>query len=390
MTAAVDIWTEGESFYVPHFEVKLEERALPEDVVRDVLEVKYTDDVEQIDAFELRLNNWDAELRRSKYEPPSSDDREGLFDPGKKLELSLGYLGNTRLMLTGEITTLEPSYPAAGGSTLSVRGLNRLHNLRTEQHSYAWTDRRDSDVAAELGRRPVRRNRPGLGLEVRTNPRDSEAEEPYIFMDNQYDVVFLLTRARRHGYEVVLREEERDGESVEYLYFGPSESRREPAAPYRLEWGKSLVSFRPTLTTAKQISEVVVRGWDRRRNRRIEEKRSWSDLYPRRSAERNRMQGLARAFGNRRLIVTDRPVHTRRQARALAEEILRDQLKQMVKATGSTVGLPDLRSGRRVEIVGLGERFDGEYYLTSTTHSLGDSGYRTELEARREGPAGDG
>jgi phage protein D len=50
------------------------------------------------------------------------------------------------------------------------------------------------------------------------------------------------------------------------------------------------------------------------------------------------------------------------------------------------VGLPGLRAGRKVQVVGMGERFDGEYFLTETTHSLGDGGYTTELKARREGP----
>lgn len=385
-TQAVKIYEQGESFYVPQFVVKIGGQDLPEQVVRDVLEVRYRDDVEKIDSFEIRLNNWDAEQRVPKYEPPSSSEREGLFDPGgltdpvKRVEVWIGYLGNLRRMLVGEVTTIEPDFPASGGLTLSIRGLNVLHRFRTEQHTFAWEQKTDSQIAEDLGRRPVRKGKPGLGIRVRTAPLDSEPQEPYVFMDNRYDIVFLLNRARRHGYEVVLRV---DDEGEEYLYFGPSESRGEPPAPYLLEWGRSLVSFRPTLTTAKQVSEVIVRGWDRRRNRKIEGKATWQDLVPR-GPERSRMQVLAQAFDSRREIVTDRPVHTKSQAEAMAKDILRDRLKGMVKASGATVGLPDLRSGRRVQVTNLGPRFDGEYYVTKTTHTVGDSGYRTDFEARRE------
>ncbi len=386
MPDAVKIYEQGETFYVPQFQVKIGGRDLPEQVIRDVLEVKYRDDVEKIDSFELRLNNWDAEQQTPKYEPPSSAERQNVFDPGgltdpvKKVEVRMGYLGNLRLMLTGEITTIEPDFPASGGLTLSLRGLNVLHRFRAEQHSFAWEKKTDSEIAEDLGKRPVKKGKPGLGIKVRTEPLDSEPEEPYVFMDNRYDIVFLLNRARRHGYEVVLREDE---EGDEYLFFGPSESRGEPPAPYLLEWGKSLISFRPTLTTAKQVSEVIVRGWDRRNNRKIEGKATWQDLVPK-GPERERMKVLAKAFGNRREIVTDRPVHTKGQAKAMAKDILRDRLKGMVKASGATVGLPDLRAGRRVQVVNLGPRFDGEYYVTKTTHTLGDGGYRTEFEARRE------
>jgi phage protein D len=68
----------------------------------------------------------------------------------------------------------------------------------------------------------------------------------------------------------------------------------------------------------------------------------------------------------------------------MARDILRNQLKEMVKASGSTVGLPDLRAGRKVIIKNLGQRFSGEYFVTQTTHKIGDGGYTTSFEARRE------
>ncbi|HSF43588.1 MAG TPA: hypothetical protein VLT87_27590 [Thermoanaerobaculia bacterium] len=383
MTEAQRIYDQPETFYVPEFTVKVAGRELPDPVVRDVLDVKYTDNVEEIDSFELTLNNWDAAAFKPKYEPPSSAEREGLFDPGQEIELSLGYAGDQRLMLTGTITTLEPNFPASGGLTLAVRGLNVLHRFRTEQHSFAWEGKTDSQIAEDLGRRPVAKGKPGLGIRVETKP-EGEPTEPYVFMDNQYDIVFLLNRARRRGYELVLKQ----GETArdQYLFFGPSQSKSEPPAPYLLEWGRSLISFRPTLSTATQISEVVVRSWDRRSNRLIEGKATWQDLVPQ-GPERTRMQVLAQSFGGRREVVTDQPVHTKEQAEKKAKAILSDKLKTMVQASGSVVGLPDLRAGRRVRIVGLGPRFDGEYYVTKTTHSLGDGGYTTEFNARRENKA---
>jgi phage protein D len=388
VATAQKLYDLGESFYVPEFIVKVAGRELPDPVVRDVLEVRYKDDIEEIDAFELKLSNWDEEKFRFKYEPPSRSEFEGLFDPGARFELWMGYQGSPRLMLTGEVTTLETSYASSGAATLMVRGLNVLHSFRTEQHTMAWENERDSDIAEDLGRRPRAKGRAGLGIEVRTAPLDSEPEEPYVLMDNQYDIVFLLARSRRHGYDVVLKEED-DGEGrrVQYLYFGPSESRSEPPPTYRFEWGKTLSAFRPTLSTAQQISEVIVRGWDRRRNKKIEGKATWQDLVPD-GPERRRMGPLAQAFGGRREVITDQPVHTEAQAKALAKEILSKKLKHMVQATGTSVGLPELRAGRKLEVAGLGVRFDGTYFVKSTEHTLGNDGYRTEFTARREGALG--
>jgi phage protein D len=58
----------------------------------------------------------------------------------------------------------------------------------------------------------------------------------------------------------------------------------------------------------------------------------------------------------------------------------------LVEATGTTIGLPDLRAGRTVNIRGTGYHFDGRYAIVSSTHTLADNGYRTSFTARRVGP----
>ncbi len=381
MATAIALHQQPEFFYAPEFQVKVNGQDLADEVIHDILQTKYTDSIEKIDSFELSLNNWDDQRFRPKYEPPSQPPRQGLFDPGKRVELRMGYAGDLRLMMTGEVTALEASYDESGPMTLTVRGLNQLHRFRAAQHTYAWENETDSNIAEDIGRRPVSRNLPGLGVRVRTKPKD-EPTEPYVLQDNQFDVVFLLARARKRGYELVLKE---DDDQEQYLYFGPSEEQSESPPRYLLEWGRSLMRFQPTLSTALQIAEVTVRGWDRRRNRKIEVTEKLIDNVPR--AERTRYQQLLAAFGGRSEVISDQPVHSTEQARTLAKRRLTDQYKSMVTASGSTIGLPELRAGRRVNIVGLGDRFDGQYFLIETTHRIGSTGYTTEFQARRENRA---
>ncbi len=372
-----------ESFYAPSFEIMLEGSPLTNDVVLDVQKVTYKDSVEKIDSFSFTLSNYDSQFGRPKYEPPSKEEYANLFEPGKKIKLSMGYVGALKLMLTGQITALEPNFPASGGLTLTVRGLNELHQFRTEQHTYAWKETRDSVIAAEIGSKSATRNKPGLGIKVCTSPDPNEKADEYVLMNNQYDIVFLMQRARRHNYEVVLHEEKKNKKEVRYLKFGPSDNKELPN--YKLEWGKSLISFRPTLTTVKQVSEVVVIGWDRVKNKRIEVSVKRKDLKPKpKRAERKRLERLAQAFGNRREIITDLPVRNRREAKSRAKARLREIAKDMIKADGETVGLPNLRAGRKVEIDGIGDRFNGMYYVLETTHTIDNSGYKTRFKARRE------
>ena len=75
----------------------------------------------------------------------------------------MGYMAEMMLMLTGVITTLEPNFPEASYSTLSVRGLNVLHAVADGAAHYSWTNKKDSDIAVDLGNMPLQAGHAGLG-----------------------------------------------------------------------------------------------------------------------------------------------------------------------------------------------------------------------------------
>src|SRR5215469_6555322 len=54
-------------FYVPQFEVRIEGVGLPRNVLRDVTQLTYRDNIKEIDGFELVVNNWDTTTRAFKY-----------------------------------------------------------------------------------------------------------------------------------------------------------------------------------------------------------------------------------------------------------------------------------------------------------------------------------
>ena len=394
MATAVDIFEPNHrTFYVPQFRVNIAGKDLKEGLLRDVMQVTYHDNIDDIDGFELVVNNWDAGQRKpqSKYEPPSVAQNAGIFDPGQTLELRMGYMNEMVLMLTGVITTLEPNFPEASYSTLSVRGLNVLHTLRTEQHTYSWPDDglqngiRDSDIAVQLGNMPLQKAKAGLGITVKVDPAKDETAESSVMMNNQYDIVFLLERARRHGYQIVLNEKSSTNPE-RYLFFGPGESRR-VSPTYRLVWGKTLTSFRPKLDTGKLMAQVTWRGWDRKEDKLIEETAKWDDPdgVPA-GPEQDRLKLILQAFGARSEVRVSPVPRNASEAKQFARQTLTRQFQQTITASGVTVGLPDLRAGSKVQIDlgGPASRYSGRYYVTATTHTIGDAGYRTQFDARRD------
>ena len=386
------------AFYVPRFEIRIAGANLPLDVLRDVTQVTYKDNVKELDSFEITVNNWDAAKKQFKYvgaETPESlknNPLHNLFKPcGHEVDVLMGYGSRPlNLMLKGNFTTMEPNFPSSGGSTLAVRGLNILHKLRTNRYSYAWTKEKASNIAKSFETLPdpdpKRRDRKRFPLPVNIENNDVNGEDDidYIAQSNQFDIEFLLALARRVGYVVFIEEEQKKGTEVvrpRQLYFGPSEANRTGVKPptFELKWGLSLIDFKPTLTTANQVKSVTVNGWDREKKQPIRGTASIESL---------KLNGDLRenfaSCDEREERVEDEAIFDQKEADDRAKYLLINNSKDLVKASGTCIGLPDLRAGQRVVIGNLGSRFSGEYFVTDTTHTIGDGGYITKFNARRE------
>jgi uncharacterized protein len=395
-------------FYVPRFEIRIEGAGLPRDVLRDVIQLTYRDSIREIDSFELTVNNWDPGTNSFKYvgsETPDSlhgstqeSQRYRLFEPcNKEVQVKMGYRDSLNVMLTGNFTTMEPDFPSSGAPTLTIRGLNVLHHLRRKQYTTPWTGRTDSEIAEridELRDRQSGNKRFPVPIVTDPHAKNSEPMLVYIAQQNQYDIDFLFGRARERGYVLFLQEADRNVRGSQYrLYFGPSDGTPIPGlrdVTFQLEWRKSLVDFKPTLTTANQVRSVTVHAWDRRNRRTITAHVDLDDPRLNRNRDLYYLLQKCDPKAEREEVVVDEPVFTRQQARERAIAILSDRQKEMVQASGTTIGLPDLRAGKRVQIAGLGARFNGTYFITDTTHTIGESGYTTRFNARREngGPGG--
>lgn len=383
-------------FYVPRFEVHAAGTALPESIVRDVTQVTYHDNIKEIDSFDITVGNWDPQRLKFKY--VGSEDEKSLtaaapqarlyklFEPcACDFTLYMGYGSKLQRMTTADVTTMQPTFPSAGASTLSVRALNVLHRLRDKQHSNVWKNTRESEIAKSI--KTLTDTATQRKVEVRVSDAAKSAEQPidYVAQENQYDIEFLLMRARLAGYVVFTGEESTKSGTKEYLYFGPSDDKHAALrdVTYELERGISLNDFNPTLTVANQVKSVEVRSRDRQSSKVISGKvtiddpaiKINSDLLPLLSQPNFPVRGE---------VVVDEPQPTQERARRRALNILSDRLKQMVTATGSCIGLPDLRAGQHVRIKGVGSRFSGLYFVTETTHTINDQGYTTKFTARRE------
>lgn len=357
--------TDSGDVYRPERSVSIDDRELPDDVMRDIVEVSYVDDIDDVDVVTLKVSNaWDPQSQSFPY---SGSDQ---FAPGRRLDLAIGYRGGTGLvrMMRGTIASMAPVYPSQGSAVLVVRARSLQAELLRSEETRVYTDMTDSQIADDICGR--------LNVRLVTDPRAAATEPRYDYVVQlaQYDLVFLLERARRLGYEVMV---EKSGDTFE-LYFGASQNLH--GGSLKLKYGIDLHEFHPVLDTSDQVEEVQVDAWDPLNKKRLSASAGRGD-FPALA----RLDGpIARTFAGRIERVSDIPVNDLATARAVARGAMEQIMKNMLSGHGSTVGTPQLRAGRTLDISGLDTRFNGRYFVTGSRHTFGPDGYHTQFTCRRE------
>jgi hypothetical protein len=371
------------AFYAPQFQIKLKGQNIGREVISDVTEVTYNDDEANLDSFEFSLGDWDPIQLRPKYSSPWDESGrpyqiDGIdapnFEPGADVELYLSYMGEGEpvLMLKGEVVSITPSFPAAGPPVCRIRALNYLYRLQREKVTETFTGSK-MDIATKIA------NKVGID-KVEMPPGYDLGEQSTDTLNNAVAYEEIVKRARESG--LVLWLEDVDGGPVLHFEAPAGDS---PVAT--LSWGVNLVSFAPQLSTRRAVEKVVVRGGDPTQAgsaQRVIGEATWSDLNVDESALGPRgIAGVQQALSGTVETVDDAEVRTEAAAKERAKGVLTDIAKELVKATGSCVGMPELRAGRVIEIAKLGPRFSGLYRLSQTTHTVGASGYTVSFQAKK-------
>src|SRR5215469_9634639 len=133
-----------DDFYVPGYRVLIKGKKQPH-LEQDILSVTFHDSLTDVDSVDLVVNNWDpgepvqGKAVQGKFRYHNSD----VFDPWQDIEVSMGYYrqgkADLQTMLVGQIASMSPTFPASGGSTLTVRALSLLQRFRVKQ----WTKQFD-------------------------------------------------------------------------------------------------------------------------------------------------------------------------------------------------------------------------------------------------------
>jgi hypothetical protein len=369
----------------PEFSLRIDGDAIPAALRASIVSVSYTDGIEGADRVEVSIAN--PSLRWLDHP---------LLQVDNGFALSIGYApGPLEEVFVGEITGIEPSFPGNGMPMLRVTAQDFLQRLQRGTKDRAFRIKipsvgnfplPDSLVAALVsGTNALIPDLDPVGGTLSTLiglatflAFPQFAQMSVRKQSGVNDFQFLSEVAKENGWQMYIDHTvEPRGRVLKFQFL-----IQDYAPSLTLKWGASLTDFTPRLTTVGQVEGVSARVWvdsikmDFVITLNWDFDRAMFNLSIAPGGELGELLGPGDT-------TTIKPTSYATAPRKILTELL-PKLNNRLTGSGNTVGNPQIKASRVIDLQGLGDQFSGLYRVTSATHTFDSGGYKTSFQARKE------
>ncbi len=349
------------NFYVPRFEIAVDNGKLPAVMSNSIKRVSVTEKIDEGISFSFTVND--------EFDMVSQTftwlDHE-LFTIGNTVTIKMGYENELETMVTGKIKGLGPSFFGGESPDLVVTGQDLSYDfMKKESPAKTFKAKSYSEIASEIA------GEAELSAVVDETPPYTENTQK--MAENSY-FTFLTRIAGQVGFQCAMKEKT--------LYFTlPTDEEEEILT---LQLGKDLISFKPSLNTSRVVTEVEVR----QHNPADPENPNVGTAKA--GDERSQEPGKTTA-GEYAESTGDGPVKKvviagpgqQIDVAAAAKSELDNANDGFITGEVQCIGITQIRPGACIRLEKVGTRFSGKYYVTGATHTIDDSGYRTDFSVKR-------
>lgn len=352
------------SIYIPDFELELSGQPIPADMRASVTAVRFDEALQGADRVEVEFANQGLRL----LDHPLLQLKNGV-------ELSLGYRpSGLQQVFKGDITGVEPTFPVTGMPTVGISAHDYMHRLTegVKQRAFPWF-LPDSLIAVIVAAENflITEPDPISAVVGALNVFDRRPRYQY----KQSDYKFLRRIAAEYGFDMWV-----DGDFMNFKFLVPEL----PPPEVQLIWGESLVEFTPKHTSIGEIVAVTIKVWIDIIKTELAVQAGWDGD----SLSIRVMPALLGELSETveaTLSLPDIPFDTPVDAIKWVIGELRRRINKRTTGKGTALGDPRMRVGQVIAITGVGNEFSGtNYRLTSVSHVLDSSGYKTNFEVRKE------
>lgn len=315
-----------------------------------VLAVSVTRELNRIPTAVIQLR--DGEASRSTFELSNSDH----FVPGKKVEIQLGYRSQNESVFKG-IVVKHGIKVRKSGSLLIVECRDEAVKMTSGVKSRYFSDKKDSDIMEEI----IASHE--LQKEVTTTTPDLKEVVQY----ESTDWDFLLCRAEANG-QVVLVE---DGK----ITVAPPVTSGDPVVAVR--YGATLLELDAEIDARWQSKGIKASSWNATDQEVIEAEAT----EPSTTGNGNLTPAvLADVIGGDAYEIRHGGKLGQPELQAWADgRLLKERLAKM-RGRARFQGFAGVAAGNLIEVTGIGERCEGNLYVSGVRHTVADGNWETDVQ----------
>jgi uncharacterized protein len=285
------------------------------------------------------------------------------FELGTDVSVSMG-LNQAEPMFAGKIAAMEPILTATCRE-LEITAYDPLYQLGFGTKIRTFLNMTDKMMVNQI------LEDAGLIPDI----EETEGTYPYVMQNRVSDYAFIMSRARRLGYEVLA--------SGRTITFRASRAGEEPTVS--LEYAVGLTEFRARMRALQYGGKVSRVGWDPKTKSVISATVSSGTPDDLMGGGKTGFQASS-VFGSSATAGPDASITDAQIAHSLALGVYDNDLDNFLEGVGTAPGDPGVTPGVNVELTNIGAKFNGVYYVTGSRHAYDiANGYVTRFQVRRTG-----
>ncbi len=296
----------------------------------------------------------DGDMPRKEF--PLSNERS--FAPGSEIEIKAGYDQDEETLFKGIVVRHGIEIFGANESRLVVECRDKAVAMTIGRHNQNYVDAKDSDIIGGL----IRRYSALSGDVEGTQVEHKELVQHYCT-----DWDFMLSRAEVNGLLV----------NVEDAKVSVGQPQTNASPVLTVTYGEDLMHFKADIDARSQLAKVRAATWNPQEQAVAEEiagPESLNDQGNLSSAELAKVLGLDEFRLQTPAPLEKQAMKAWAQARELKAGLAR------IRGRMEFQGSAQAKVGALIEVLGVGERFEGKVFVSAVRHHIAEGDWTTEVE----------
>lgn len=318
-----------------------------------VISISITKEVNRIPSAKIVLR--DGEASDKTFEISNSND----LIPGKKIIIKIGLDGNNAQVFKGIITRHAVRVKENGNGELQIECRDVAIKMTVGRKNHYYADIKDSRVFDELI---------GRYSGLSSDSKETSLTHKELVQHHMSDWDFMLLRAEANGMLVNVN----DGE----IKISIPVTKADPVL--QVTYGSSILEFEAEMDARNQWKSVKATSWNY----------TSQELFQADSSEASGFIQHGNISGSKLAETINLPDYEMRHSGYALEQELQDWVNGImlrsrlakIRGRAKFTGFSSIKPGDMVKLSGVGERFEGNAFVTAVKQEMGDGMWDTHIQ----------